>query len=113
MSTHEYGERGDPEGSSSESATDSDSTDNGTRPEVPGYGTISDTEEEDRSGFWRRLLRRKKRVRETGDRETWGNKVEFILMLISWTIGFGNIWRFPYLCAKNGGGISEHSCLSI
>ncbi|EDO29649.1 predicted protein, partial [Nematostella vectensis] len=34
----------------------------------------------------------------------WGSKVEYILATIGFAIGFGNVWRFPYLCQKNGGG---------
>ena len=37
-------------------------------------------------------------------KETWGNKAEFILASIGLAVGLGNIWRFPYLCQKNGGG---------
>ena len=32
------------------------------------------------------------------DRETWTNKVEFILACIGNVVGLGNMWRFPYLC---------------
>ncbi|EDO46588.1 predicted protein, partial [Nematostella vectensis] len=41
---------------------------------------------------------------EDHHREGWGSKVEYILATIGFAIGFGNVWRFPYLCQKNGGG---------
>ena len=37
-------------------------------------------------------------------REVWDNKVQYILSLVGVTVGVGNVWRFPYLCHKYGGG---------
>ena len=44
------------------------------------------------------------------DRGGWGNKIEFILATVGFAVGLGNIWRFPYLCQKSGGGILSDIC---
>jgi SNF family Na+-dependent transporter len=43
----------------------------------------------------------KKNVKKA--REVWDNKAQFILTLVGYAVGLGNIWRFSYLTAKNGG----------
>lgn len=38
------------------------------------------------------------------ERGHWDKKVEYILAVAGAIVGLGNVWRFPYLCYKNGGG---------
>ena len=38
-------------------------------------------------------------------RATWSGKWAFILAAAASAIGLGNLWRFPYLAAKYGGGV--------
>mgnify|MGYP004557535941 FL=1 len=37
-------------------------------------------------------------------RDQWNSKLGFVLAAIGSAVGLGNIWRFPYIAATNGGG---------
>ncbi|XP_062847599.1 solute carrier family 6 member 16b [Trichomycterus rosablanca] len=39
-----------------------------------------------------------------GARDGWDSKVEYFLAQVGFSVGLGNVWRFPYLCHQNGGG---------
>ncbi|KAM8982280.1 sodium- and chloride-dependent transporter XTRP3 isoform 1-T1 [Sarcophilus harrisii] len=37
-------------------------------------------------------------------RPQWDNPLQFVFACISYAVGLGNVWRFPYLCQMYGGG---------
>ena len=41
------------------------------------------------------------------ERGQWDNRAQYILTLLGYAVGLGNVWRFSYLVAKNGGGKAE------
>ena len=38
------------------------------------------------------------------ERETFGSTLEFFFSTLGYAVGVGNVWKFPYLAYKNGGG---------
>lgn len=41
----------------------------------------------------------------TGSRSSWSGQAAFVLAAAASAVGLGNLWRFPYLAAKYGGGV--------
>ncbi|XP_018329353.1 sodium-dependent nutrient amino acid transporter 1-like [Agrilus planipennis] len=41
---------------------------------------------------------------DESQRATWDNGLQFLMSCIAMSVGFGNIWRFPFVAYENGGG---------
>ncbi|MDD6327916.1 MAG: sodium-dependent transporter [Lachnospiraceae bacterium] len=39
------------------------------------------------------------------EREKFGTRLGFILVSAGCAVGLGNVWKFPYMCGKNGGAL--------
>uniref|UniRef100_A0A673JG11 Transporter n=1 Tax=Sinocyclocheilus rhinocerous TaxID=307959 RepID=A0A673JG11_9TELE len=60
----------------------------------------------DQTWLWCRQMKKGLRGADgqEDDRPAWDSKLQYVLAQVGFSVGLGNVWRFPYLCHQNGGG---------
>ena len=44
---------------------------------------------------------------------SWSSEFDLVINCVGYSVGLGNLWRFPYVAFKNGGGEIKHTAFSL
>lgn len=46
-----------------------------------------------------------KKLSDKSARPQYANDFQYLMSALGYTVGYGSLWRFPYIMYKNGGGV--------